>query len=218
MVCESRSSKVQESLASMSTIGDDGRVSFELVAEPPANAAEDETRAPLWKVTIRGFDTDRIVARWFVRRHVGRSMAQLGGQTAFEEGCPVGRPTAQLGGQTAFEEGRLVGSRAPLGGSECAILVARGHGDGWHRVPSEHPLGSSEWLARRSSHPPELGPAAANPALSDPDLEHLGASESWRRSPHAHALEDQFASERHGRCWTALDGVGVCAASSPEIP
>ena len=172
-------------------ISDGRRIRVErMSAQPLKQSAPDETAT--WQLTIREFGTDRVLANWSVRReHVTTPMTQHWEDAVAESlhaapHCP------------------------PLGASRHAVLVTRGHGEGWH-VPAERPLGSSEWLALRSAHPETE--AHFGPETSHRRIEHLGASDAWRRTMERHPIEDRFASERSGRCCGDSDREDVAKAS-----
>lgn len=181
-------------------VSDDHVVQCESVPESAARTADGDATWPLWRITIREFGTERILARWSVRRVF------------------ITTPMTQDWADSVGQSMPSSATRTPLGASEHPVMVARGHGDLWHSRPSEHPLGSSEWLACQADHP-EHGPPARqsehpltegctrteSPGSSH-RVEHLGASERWLGSAHFHAAEDRWAAERPGLSWGAING------------
>lgn len=179
-------------------ISDRSRVTFERAGCDAVNADDERAYPETWRVTIRSFPAGRIIARWSVRRG-GPGVPLLPADLKRDES-----DSAVLG-QTQL----------PFGASEHAVVVARGHGDRWHVPPGEDPLGSSEWLARRSSCLPATEPGCAAPHLAVRGPCHLGASENCRKAEAERWLRGPSANERWGRADDSCDADAMEQTSGP---
>jgi len=113
-----------------------------------------------WRVTIRSFDSDRVVAQWVVRQpKISTAMTRDWEQEVFR------LPAVHV---TGLAEGR----------SKHPVLISRGHGDSWHPVPFDRPLGSSAWLALGAARGPGLSREPMGRSLCR--IEFIGGSEQAR--------------------------------------
>lgn len=136
------------------------RVDYEKFQD--AGSGEDAAEGS-WRVVIRSFDSDRIVARWVVRKpKISTAMTR-----DWEE-----------------EASRLPAVDATglaEGSSKQPVLISHGHGDSWHPVPFDRPLGSSAWLALGAARGPGFTREPMGRSLCR--IEFIGASERARNRP-----------------------------------